>query len=141
MWQCSRLRLSIRIVQRQKEKRELNLGSRVVLDLCQVLKYTYCHLFFDNFCNDLFLTQELHDNGLYGLGTARCDGINTPQMKKGKEMKEITRILPMKILESHSLYQMVWQEVPDATLKHLEEITSISTVQRRLKGSKIKGFI
>ena len=45
-----------------KEKRELNLGSSVVLDLCQVLKDTYCLVFFDNFFNGPTLIQKLHDN-------------------------------------------------------------------------------
>ena len=66
------------------EKRELNLGSNVVLDLCQILKDTYCHVFFDNFFNSPTLIQKLHDNGLYGLDKARSDRISMPQMKKGK---------------------------------------------------------
>ena len=44
--------------QQQKEKRELNLGSRMVLDVCQVLKDTYCHVFFDNFFKSLTLIQK-----------------------------------------------------------------------------------
>ena len=70
-----------------KEKKELNLGSIVVLDLPQVLEYTYCHVFFDNFFNSITLIQQLHDNGLYGLGIARFDTINILQMTKDKEMK------------------------------------------------------
>ena len=41
----------LELYQKRKEKKELNLGSSVVLDLCQVLKDTYCHVFFDNFLN------------------------------------------------------------------------------------------
>ena len=33
------------------------------------------------------LIQKLHDNGLYGFGTARSNRINMPRMKKDKEMK------------------------------------------------------
>ena len=65
----------------------MNLGSVVVLDLSQVLKNTYCHVFFDDFSNSPTLIQKLHDNGLYGLGTVHSDRINMPQMKKDKEMK------------------------------------------------------
>ena len=59
----------------------------MVLDLCQVLKDTYCHVFFDNFFNSPTLIQRLYDNGLYGLGKARSDRINMLQMRKDKEMK------------------------------------------------------
>ena len=69
------------------EKRKLNLGSSVVLDLCQVLKDAYCHVFFCNFFNSPNLIQKLYDNGLHSLGTARSDRINIPQMKKDKDMK------------------------------------------------------
>ena len=77
----------LELCQGQKKKRELNLGSSVVLDLCQVLKDTYCHIPIDNFFSSLTLIQKLNDYGLYGLGTARSDRINMPQMKKDKEMK------------------------------------------------------
>ena len=60
----------------------------VVLDLCQVLKDTYCQVFFDNFFNNPSLIQKLHNNGLHGLGTALSDMINMRQMKKDKEMKQ-----------------------------------------------------
>ena len=77
----------LELYQGQKEKKELDLGPNVVLDLCQILKGTYCHVFFDNFFNSPTLIEKLHDNGLYGLGTARSNRINMPQMKKDKEMK------------------------------------------------------
>ena len=73
--------------QGRKEKKELNLDSSVVLDLFKVLKDTCCHMFFDNFFNSPTLSQKLHDNGLYGLGTTRSDKINIPLIKKYKEMK------------------------------------------------------
>ena len=47
--------------QGQKEKRELNLGSSVALDFCQVLKDTCSHVFFHNFFNSPTLIQN--DNG------------------------------------------------------------------------------
>ena len=65
----------------------MNLGSSMVLELSQVLKDTYCHMFFDNFFNSPTLIQKLHDHGLHDLGTARSNRINMPQMKKAKEMK------------------------------------------------------
>ena len=58
----------------------------MVLDLSQVLKNTYCHVFFDDFFNSPAPIQKLHDNGLYGLGAVHSDRINMPQMKKDKEM-------------------------------------------------------
>ena len=78
----------LELCQGKKEKRELSLGLIVVLDLCQVLKDTYCQVFFDNFFNSPSLIQKLHNNGLHGIGTARSDIINIPQMKKDKEMKQ-----------------------------------------------------
>ena len=68
----------LELYQWSTEKRELNLGLNVVLDLCQILKDTYCHVFFDNFFNSPTLIQKLHDNGLYGLGKARSNRISMP---------------------------------------------------------------
>ena len=114
----------------------MNLGSSVVQDLSQVLKDTYCQVFFDNFFNSPTLIQKLHDNGLYGLGTARSDTINMRQMKKDKEMKWgdsqckfYNHIVCMKWYDNKSVILLG---------SHLEEITSISTVQRRLKSSSSK---
>ena len=39
----------LELYQGRKEKGELNLGLSVVLDLCQVLKDTCCHVFFTIF--------------------------------------------------------------------------------------------
>ena len=44
----------------------------------------------------------------------------------------------MQILQPHSLYQMVRNKSVMLLASHLEEVTSISTVQRRLKGSSSK---
>ena len=55
----------LELYQGRKEKSGLNLGLSVVLDLCQVLKDTYCHMFFDNFFNSPTLIQKLNNNGLY----------------------------------------------------------------------------
>ena len=114
----------------------MKLGSSVVLDLCQVLKDTYCHVFFDNIFNSPTLIQKLHDNGLYGLGTARSDRINKLQMKKGKEMKQgdyqckfYNHIACIKWYDNKSVMPLG---------SHLEEIISISAVERRLKGSSSK---
>ena len=59
----------------------------MVLDLCQVVEDTYCHVVFNNFFKSLTLIQKLDDNGLYGLRTARSNKINMLQMKNDKEMK------------------------------------------------------
>ena len=63
----------LELYQGRKERRELNLGSSVVLDLGQVLKDTYFHVFFHNFFNSPTLIQKLHDNGQYALDTARSN--------------------------------------------------------------------
>ena len=117
----------------KKEKKELNLGSSVVLDLCQVLKDTYCHVFFDNLFNSPSLIQNLHDNGLYGLCTTCSDRINMPQIKKDKKMKRVdyqckfyNHIACVKLYDNKSVMLLG---------SHLEEITSISTMERRIKGS------
>ena len=115
---------------------ELNLGSSVALDLCQVLKDTYCHIFFGNFFNSPTLIQKLHDNGLYGLGTAHSDGINMSQMKRNREKKRVdyqckfyNHITCIKQCDNKSVMLLG---------NHLEEMTSILTVQRKLKGSSFK---
>ena len=103
---------------------------------CQVLKDTYCHVFFDNFFNSPTLIQKLHDNGLYGLDSARSDRINMPQMKKDKEMNRGDYQCKF----YNHIACIKWYENKSAMLlgSHLEEILSISTVQRRLKGSSSK---
>ena len=105
----------------------------MVLDLCQVLKDTYCHVFFDNLFNSPSLIQNLHDNGLYGLCTTCSDRINMPQIKKDKKMKRVdyqckfyNHIACVKLYDNKSVMLLG---------SHLEEITSISTMQRRMKGS------
>ena len=104
----------------------------MVLDLFQVLEDTYSHVFFDNFFNSPTLIQKLHDNGLYGPGTAGFDRIHMLQMKKEKKVKQgdcqckfYNHISCIKWYDSK--YVML--------LSHLEKITSISTAERRLKGS------
>ena len=108
----------------------------MILDLCQVLKDTYCHVLFDNFFNSPTLIQKLYNNGLSGLGTARSDRINMPQIKKDKEMK---RGDYQSKFYNH-IACVKWYDKKYVMLlgSHLEEITSISTVQRRLKGSSSK---
>ena len=108
----------------------MNLALIVILDLCQVLKDTYRHVFFDNFFNSFTLIQKLHDDGLYGPGKARSDRINMPQMKKDKEMKRgdyqckiYKHIACIKWYDNKSLMLLG---------SHLEDITSIS--------KKIEGF-
>ena len=78
----------------------------------------------------------MHDNGLYVLSTAYSDKINIPQIKKGKEMKRgdyqcnfYKHIACIKWYDNKSVMLLG---------NHSEEITSILTVQRRLKGSSSK---
>ena len=108
----------------------------MVLDLCQVLKSTYCQVFFDNFFKSPSLIQNLYDNGLNGLDTARSNRINMLLMKKDKEMKRgdyqckfYNHIACIKCYDSKSLMLL---------RSHFEKTTSISTVQRRLKGYSSK---
>ena len=122
--------------QGRKQKRELNLGSSVVLDLCQVLKDAYCHVFFDNFFNSPTLIQKLHDNGLYGLGTARSNRINMSQMKKNNEIK--WGDYQWKFYNHITCIKWYGNKSMMIIRSHLEEIISTSTVQRRLKGSLSK---
>ena len=76
----------------------------MVLDLFKVPKDAYYHAFFDNFFTSPTLIQKLHDNGLYDLDTRCFDRTNMPQIKG---QRNEARRLPMKILQRHSLYQMV----------------------------------
>ena len=101
------------LYQGRKEKRELNLASSVVRDLCQDLKDTYCH----NFFNSLTLVQNLYDNGLYHLGTASSYRI---LMQKGQRNE--ARRLTMQILQPYSLVQP-WYDNKSMILRgsHLEK--------------------
>ena len=121
----------LELYQGQKEKRELNLASSVVLDSCQVLKDTYRHVFFDNFFNSFTLIQKLHENGLYGLGKARSDRINMPQMKKDKVMKRGD--YQCKIYNHIACIK--WYDNKSLMLhgSHLEEITSNIYINRSKK--------
>ena len=102
----------------------------MVLDLWKVLKDTYCHMFFYNFFNTLI--QKFHDNGLYAHGTARSDRINMLQMKKDKEIKR--GVYQCKFY--NQIVCIKWYDNKSVMLlgSHLEEITSISTMQRSLEG-------
>ena len=90
-------------------------------------------MFFDNLFNSPSLIQKLHDNGLYGLCTTCSDRFNMPQIKKDKKMKRVdyqckfyNHIACVKLYDNKSVMLLG---------SHLEEITSISTMQRRMKGS------
>ena len=48
-------------------------------------RYLLSRVFY-RFFNSATLIQKLHDNGLYGLSTARFNKINMVQVKKDKEM-------------------------------------------------------
>ena len=57
----------------KKEKTELGLGEKVVLDLSKKLENTHCMLYFDNFFNSPTLVEKLFDLGIYCFGTIRSD--------------------------------------------------------------------
>ena len=111
----------------------MNLGSSMVLKLCQALKDIYFYVFFDSFFNNPTLTQKLHDNALYDLGTARTNRINMRQMKKDKEMKRGDYQCKF----YNHIASIKWYDNKSVMLlgSHLEKTASISTMQRRPKGS------
>ena len=78
----------LELYQGRKEKRELNLGLNVVLDLCQVLKDTYCHVFSDKFFNSPTLIQKFHDNGLTTLIQLVLIELTCPRWKRTKKWSE-----------------------------------------------------
>lgn len=120
----------------RKESTEINLGASVVLKLCEELKNTYCFVFFDNFFNGPLLIKRLHENGIYGLGTVRSDRKHMPQMKKDKEMKRGD----FQCKFSNDIVCIKWFDNKSVMLlgSNFEEVTSTSSVQRRLKGSASK---
>ena len=124
----------LELYQAWKEKRELNLDSSVVLDLCQFLKHAYCYVFFDHFFHSPTLIQKLLDNVLHGVSTACSNRINIPQMEKGKEIKQ--RGCQCKFYNHIACIKWYYENKSVMLLgSYLEKITSISTVQRRLKDS------
>ena len=93
-------------------------------------------MFFVDFINSPTLIQKLHDSALYGLIIVCSNRINMPQIKKDEEMKRgdyqckfYNHIACIKWYENKSVMLLG---------SHLEEITYIPTVQRRLKGSSSK---
>ena len=71
----------------KKEKAELGLGERVVLDLSEKLENTHSTLYFDNLFSSPSLVEKPFDTGIYCLGTVRNDRKNMAVMKKDKDMK------------------------------------------------------
>ena len=57
----------------KKEKTELGLGGKVVLDLSKKLDNTHCMLYFDNVFNSPTLVEKFFDWGIYCFGTIRSD--------------------------------------------------------------------
>ena len=86
MWQCNSLLLSIIIVPEEKGEKQIEFrfecGTRLMPSL---ERYLLSRVFY-RFFNSATLIQKLHDNGLYGLSTARFNKINMVQVKKDKEM-------------------------------------------------------
>ena len=90
-------------------------------------------MFFDNLFNSTTLIQKLHDNRLYVLGPARSDRIAADE----KGQRNETRKLLMQILKPHSLYQMIWQQVHDATQKLFERNNIYIDRLKKIEGSFI----
>ena len=126
----------LELYQGRKATTELNLGKSVVLEFCKPLRDSYCYIFFDNYFNSPMLIQKLHEQGLYGLGTVRSNRKHLPEMKKDKDMnrgdhqiKFCKNIACIKWMDNKSVFLVG---------SNLEEIVSISNVQRRQKGSATK---
>ena len=133
MWQWSRLRLSIRIVPRAKGEKGIEFRFKCSTRLMSSPERYLLSRVFRYFFNNPFLIQKLHDNGLYGLGTARSNRINITQMKKDKKMKQ--RNYECRFYNHIACIR--WYDNKSVMLlgSQLGEITSTSTVHRRLNGS------
>ena len=68
----------------KKEKAEENLGPSVVLKMTGCFENSYCTVFFDNFFNSPFTD---HKTLLYGVGTARKDRVEMPEMTADRKMR------------------------------------------------------
>ena len=73
----------------KKEKTEENLCPSVVLKMTECLENSYCTVFFDNFFNSPSLITKLYDRGLYGVGTARKDRVEMPEMTGDRKMRRV----------------------------------------------------
>jgi hypothetical protein len=65
---------------------EHNLGARVVKDLTKDFQGKYHTVFFDNFFTSWALIQDLEDDGIYSVGTARKDRKQFPQQLKNVKL-------------------------------------------------------
>ena len=70
-----------------KKDVEVNLGEKVVMQLPEKLKGTYCTLFFDNFFNRSVLINELSEDGIYAaIETVQSNWKQILQLKEDKKM-------------------------------------------------------
>ena len=122
-----------------KTTKELNFGEKVVFDLCKYFKNTFCFICFDNFFNSLMLINKFHDEGLYSLGTVCSNRKQNPKTKGAKQMqcgdhqiKPCRNIACIKWMDNHSVLLIG---------SNMENISSVSSVSRREKGSTTKKFI
>ena len=90
-------------------------------------KYLLSRAFY-RFFNSTTLFQKLHDNGLYGLVTARSNRINMVQIKKDKEMYQ--RDYHWKFYNHIGCIK--WFDNNATWKPFLEEITSILTIQKSM---------
>ena len=87
MRQSDRSNLSIRIVPMAKSEKGIEFRFECGTRLMPSPERYLLSRVLDNFFNSPTLVQKLHDNGLYGLSTARSNRINMSQMKKDNEIK------------------------------------------------------
>ena len=61
-----------------QEKKEADLGMKVVLDRANDLERKYNHPYLDNYFNSVGVLEELLENELYGYGTMRSNRLGLP---------------------------------------------------------------
>ena len=130
------LHLSITIVSRAEGEKVIEFSFEYGTRLMSSPERYLLSVFFNNVFNSLTLVQKLNDNELYDIGIARFNRISMPQMKKEKQIKGgdyqckfYNHIVCIKWYDNKSLMLL---------RSDLDEITSILTMQRRLKCSSSK---
>ncbi|PSN37906.1 hypothetical protein C0J52_19512 [Blattella germanica] len=67
-------------------KVEVNLGQRVVLELCEGLENKGYNILFDNYFKSVSLEDNLNQRGLPSCGTVRSDRKGLPQLKQDRDL-------------------------------------------------------
>ena len=120
----------------KKEKTEKNLGPSVVLKMTECLENSYCTAFFDNFFNSPSLVTKLYDRRSYGVGTARKDKVEMPQMTEDRKMRRGDH----DYMYSEKVACCKWFDRRSVLMlfSNIEGMSTISTVLPQQKGSASK---